>query len=195
MFRLCALVHILILHVLLFQNPIYRFPYYSLVYNVGFYLRKYKSVSSSSQSSSKLHHTSSHLIVIPSYSPRTIIKVLVLVVSHQNINVPCHSLSFLVISCHCHISMFSRGRLRSMGDPALYPHSAVHCVSVYRWFSHLCTCRHISGTEFVSHFFRSLGKALNMKLYFTSGYHPEGDGQTKCTNQTLEQYICWYCNY
>ena len=50
-------------------------------------------------------------------------------------------------------------------------------------------------TEFVSHFFRSLGKALNMKLYFTSGYHPEGDGQTKCTNQTLEQYICWYCNY
>ena len=26
-----------------------------------------------------------------------------------------------------------------------------------------------------------------MKLHFTSGYHPEGDGQTECTNQTLEQ--------
>ena len=51
------------------------------------------------------------------------------------------------------------------------------------------------GTEFVSHFFRSLGKALNMKLHFTSGYHPEGDGQTKCMNQTLDQYICMYCNY
>ena len=34
-----------------------------------------------------------------------------------------------------------------------------------------------------------------MKLHFTSGYHPEGDGQTECTNQTLEQYIRVYCNY
>src|ERR1700720_2620989 len=49
--------------------------------------------------------------------------------------------------------------------------------------------------KFVSHFFRSLGKALNMKLHFTSGYHPEGDGQTECTNQTLEQYLRMYCNY
>ena len=31
------------------------------------------------------------------------------------------------------------------------------------------------GTEFVSHFFRSLGKALDMRLHFTSGYHPEGE--------------------
>ena len=36
------------------------------------------------------------------------------------------------------------------------------------------------GTEFVSHFFWSLGKALNMRLHVTSGYHPEGDGQTEC---------------
>ena len=35
------------------------------------------------------------------------------------------------------------------------------------------------GTEFVSHFFWSLGKALNMHLHFTSSYHPEGDGQTE----------------
>ena len=45
------------------------------------------------------------------------------------------------------------------------------------------------GSEFISHFFQSLGMALDMKLYFTSGYHPEGDGQTEHTNQTLEQYI------
>ena len=51
------------------------------------------------------------------------------------------------------------------------------------------------GPEFVSRFFCSLGKALNMKLHFTSGYHPEGDGQTECTNQTLEQYLCIFCNY
>ena len=34
-----------------------------------------------------------------------------------------------------------------------------------------------------------------MWLYFTSGYHPEGDGQTECMNQTLEQYLRVYCNY
>ena len=36
------------------------------------------------------------------------------------------------------------------------------------------------GMEFVSAFFCSLGKVLDMKLHFTSGYHPEGDGQTEC---------------
>src|SRR5882724_1682485 len=51
------------------------------------------------------------------------------------------------------------------------------------------------GTEFVSHFFRFLGTALDMKLHFTSRYYPEGDGQTKQTNQTLEQYLRVYCNY
>jgi len=49
--------------------------------------------------------------------------------------------------------------------------------------------------EFVLNFFHSLGTALNMQLHFTSGYHPEGDGQTKCINQTLKQYLCAYCNY
>ena len=34
-----------------------------------------------------------------------------------------------------------------------------------------------------------------MKLHFTSGYHPEGDGQTERTNQTLEQYLWVHCNY
>ena len=34
-----------------------------------------------------------------------------------------------------------------------------------------------------------------MTLHFTSGYHPEGDGQTKCTNQTLKQYLRIFCNY
>jgi len=34
-----------------------------------------------------------------------------------------------------------------------------------------------------------------MQLHFTLGYHPEGDGQTEHTNQTLEQYLHVYCNY
>ena len=51
------------------------------------------------------------------------------------------------------------------------------------------------GSEFVSHFFRSLDKALDMKLHFTSRCHPEGDCQTEQTNQTLEQYLWVHCNY
>ena len=34
-----------------------------------------------------------------------------------------------------------------------------------------------------------------MKLHFTSGYHPKGNGQTEQSNQTLEQYLQVYCNY
>src|ERR1700723_1072431 len=34
-----------------------------------------------------------------------------------------------------------------------------------------------------------------MKYEFTSRYKLEGDGQNQRTNQTLEQYLCMYCNY
>jgi len=51
------------------------------------------------------------------------------------------------------------------------------------------------GLEFVSHFFRSLGTALDMRLQFTSRYHSEANGQAKQTNQTLKQYLHIYCNY
>jgi len=51
------------------------------------------------------------------------------------------------------------------------------------------------GSEFVSHFFHSLGTALDMRLHFTSRYHLEANGQVERTNQTLEQYLRVYCNY
>ena len=51
------------------------------------------------------------------------------------------------------------------------------------------------GSEFVLNFFWSLSTTLGMQLYFTSGYHPEGDGQIEHTNQTLEQYLYVYYNY
>ena len=34
-----------------------------------------------------------------------------------------------------------------------------------------------------------------MHLHFTSRYHLEGDGQTKCSNQTLKWYLHVYSNY
>jgi len=68
----------------------------------------------------------------------------------------------------------------------------LHMFSKHGVPSHVTSGR---GSEFVSNFFRSLGTALNIQLHFTSGYHSEGDGQTEHTNQTLEQYLCVYCNY
>src|SRR3984893_12787367 len=68
----------------------------------------------------------------------------------------------------------------------------LHIFSKHRVLSHV-TSDH--GSEFISHFFRSLGKVLNMTVHSTSRYHPEGDGQTEPTNQTLEQYLHCHCNY
>ena len=68
----------------------------------------------------------------------------------------------------------------------------LHVFSKYSIPSHVISDRSL---EFMSNFFCSLGTALNMQLHFTSGYHPKGDEQTKCTNQTLEQYFYIYCNY
>src|ERR1700739_1129544 len=68
----------------------------------------------------------------------------------------------------------------------------LHIFSKHRVPSHVTSDQ---GSEFVSHFFCSLGKALDMKLHFTSGHHPEGDGQTERTNKTLEQYLNVYTNY
>jgi hypothetical protein len=68
----------------------------------------------------------------------------------------------------------------------------IHVFSKHGVPSHV-TCD--QGSEFVSHFFRSLGTALDMKIHFTLGYHPEGDGQTERLNQTLEQYLRIFCNY
>ena len=68
----------------------------------------------------------------------------------------------------------------------------LHIFSKHGVPSHVTSDR---GSEFVSRFFRSLAKALDIELHFTSGYHPEADGQTERTNQTLEQYLRMYCNY
>jgi len=72
------------------------------------------------------------------------------------------------------------------------------CLFVTHVFSKHGVPSHVTsdrGSEFVSHFFRSLGTALDMRLHFTSGYHPEANSQAERTNQTLEQYLRVYCNY
>jgi len=83
----------------------------------------------------------------------------------------------------------TRGKITSSELAHLF---VLHVFSKHGVPSHVTSDR---GSEFVSHFFRSLGEALNMKLHFTAGYHPSADGQTERVNQTLEQYIRMYCNY
>jgi len=72
------------------------------------------------------------------------------------------------------------------------------CLFVIYVFSKHGVPSHVTsdrGSEFVSHFFHSLGTALDMRLHFTSEYYLEANGQAERTNQTLEQYLYVYCNY
>ena len=68
----------------------------------------------------------------------------------------------------------------------------LHVFSKHGVPSHV-TCD--QGSKFISHFFCSLGKALDMKIHFTSGYHLEGDRQTERLDQTLKQYLLIFCDY
>src|SRR5260221_4990974 len=80
----------------------------------------------------------------------------------------------------------------TMNAPQVAQLFLTHVFSKHGVLSHVTLDR---GSEFISHFFHSLGKLLRMRLHFTSGYHPEGDGQTECANQVLEQYLRVYTNY
>ena len=51
------------------------------------------------------------------------------------------------------------------------------------------------GSTFVSGFWRSLAKALNIDLKFSTAYHPETNGQTERVNQSLAQYLRMFVNH
>ena len=46
------------------------------------------------------------------------------------------------------------------------------------------------GTQFTSRFWNKLHEALGAKLSFSTGYHPQTDGQTERVNQILEDMLC-----
>src|ERR1700746_2920746 len=78
----------------------------------------------------------------------------------------------------------------TIDSPGLAKLFLLHVFSKHSIPSHITSNR---GSEFISHFFCSLGKALDIHLHFTSGYHLEGNGQTEQMNQTLEQYSTSVC--
>src|SRR3954454_24480512 len=48
---------------------------------------------------------------------------------------------------------------------------------------------------FTSCFTKCLSKLVGIKQRLSTAFHPQTDGQTECTNQTLEQYLRVYCNF
>ena len=51
------------------------------------------------------------------------------------------------------------------------------------------------GPQFISKFWKPMFKLLRILANLSSGYHPETNGQSKRTNQTLEQYLHCCINY
>jgi hypothetical protein len=51
------------------------------------------------------------------------------------------------------------------------------------------------GPQFASKFWRCLFELLGVDIRLSSTFHPEIDGQTERTNQTLEQYLRCTMNY
>ena len=51
------------------------------------------------------------------------------------------------------------------------------------------------GPQFISHSWKHLWIGLKISYKLSSTYHPQIDGQTKRTNQTLEQYLRCFISY
>ena len=94
--------------------------------------------------------------------------------------------TILVIIDHLAKQLIFIPTVNTITSPMLAKLFILHVFSKHSVPSHVTSGR---GSEFVSAFFHSLGKVLDMKLHFTSSYHPEGDRQTEHANQTLEQYL------
>ena len=51
------------------------------------------------------------------------------------------------------------------------------------------------GPIFVSNFWKELTKLLKIDLRTSTAYHPQTDGLTERTNQTIEAYLRAFCSY
>ena len=47
--------------------------------------------------------------------------------------------------------------------------------------------------QFTSHFGKELCHLLDIRQNISTAYHPQTDGTSECTNQSLEQYLCMFC--
>ena len=51
------------------------------------------------------------------------------------------------------------------------------------------------GATFASGWWREVTRILGTRTYLSTAFHPQSDGQTERTNQTVEHYMRAFCNY
>ena len=51
------------------------------------------------------------------------------------------------------------------------------------------------GTQFTSRFWKRMLEVLDIKQSLSTAYHPQTNGQSERTNQTLQQYLRCYCSH
>ena len=81
--------------------------------------------------------------------------------------------------------------------------TTIHCtsedltmLSIMHMFSKHSVLEHVTSDHGLQNLFLLSWKSPWHKApLHTAGYHLEGDGQTKWTNQTLEQYLWIFCDY
>jgi hypothetical protein len=102
-----------------------------------------------------------------------------------------HNAILVVVDRLTKMSIFvpTQGTLNAEGLANLY---LIHIFSKHGIPTDIVSDR---GSLFTSSFIRSLADRLQMRLKFSTAYHPETDGQTERTNQILEGYLRLYCNY
>ena len=67
--------------------------------------------------------------------------------------------------------------------------SRIYLEYVVRYHGTLVSIVSDRGSQFTSHFWSSLQKALGTRLDRSSAFHPQSDGQTERVNQILEDIL------
>jgi len=50
------------------------------------------------------------------------------------------------------------------------------------------------GPQFVASFTKELYRLLGIRLFSSTAWHPQTDGQMECINQELNQFLCLFVN-
>ena len=100
--------------------------------------------------------------------------------------------TILVIVCRLSKMGLFIPTVRDIGAKDLAMIFLVHVFSKYGMPTDIISDR---SKHFISHFWRSLCRLLNIKANLYTAYHLETDGQTERVNQILEQYLHIFINY
>src|SRR6266404_4066073 len=66
---------------------------------------------------------------------------------------------------------------------------------IFKWFGLPTKIISDRDMRFMSKFAKELCRHLGIMQNISTTYHPHMDGQSKCTNQWLEQCLCFWTNH